>query len=279
MRIPLSFGYFGHHKCASSWVWNILREVSKSAGLNHEVVHNSHMFDNDLPSFIRNSKVDFLSYTNADIKHLNSVDLFRGFHVIRDPRDIVVSAYFSHKYSHPTEQAKELILLRKSLNEASLRDGLLIEIDFLEHIFEHIYSWDYHQENVMEVRMEDLTRDPYEKFMNIFSFLGLNGGEGTGGLKLWLKNIAVDVNTLVRSKNTRVHKKLLAKDLLHCVYDNRFSKKSGGRGKGDENIKSHYRKGVPGDWVNYFEDAHKNHFKERYPNLLTKLEYEQNHNW
>ncbi len=238
------------------------------------------MFGNNLSSFIERKGVEFLSYTNADIRNLEDIDIHRGFHIIRDPRDIVVSAYFSHKYSHPTRQAQELVPLRKKLHEASLEEGLFIEIDFLQHIFEQIYSWDYRRENILEMKMEDLIADPYEKFIDIFSFLGLVSGESpnfVSQLKDKVKNMARLGNSVgSASSNSR---KLAVKDFLYHVYENRFSKKSGGRNQGQENIENHYRKGTSGDWVNYFKDEHKEHFKEKYGDFLVKLEYEEDGSW
>jgi hypothetical protein len=43
-----------------------------------------------------------------------------------------------------------------------------------------------------------------------------------------------------------------------CVSGSSFEKLSGGRAKGQENKNSHFRKGVSGDWKNYFtEDLEK----------------------
>ena len=41
----------------------------------------------------------------------------------------------------------------------------------------------------------------------------------------------------------------------------------------------HYRRGVPGDWVNHFESDHVRVFKGRYDDLLIKLGYEKNEGW
>ena len=58
-----------------------------------------------------------------------------------------------------------------------------------------------------------------------------------------------------------------------------FKKLAGGRKKGEENIKSHYRKGVHGDWKNHLNDDHVAFFKEHYNELLIKLGYETDGDW
>ncbi len=42
---------------------------------------------------------------------------------------------------------------------------------------------------------------------------------------------------------------------------------------------SHYRKGVSGDWRNHMKSWHKDHFRERFGNLLVNLDYVIHNNW
>jgi hypothetical protein len=67
--------------------------------------------------------------------------------------------------------------------------------------------------------------------------------------------------------------------LLSFVYENRFSKLAGGRKSGEENVKSHYRKGTSGDWKNHFTESHKAYFKQHYNDLLITLGYETDDRW
>ena len=54
---------------------------------------------------------------------------------------------------------------------------------------------------------------------------------------------------------------------------------AGGRKEGDEDVKSHFRKGAPGDWINHFSADHKALFKSLYPDLVVKLGYEASDDW
>ena len=56
--------------------------------------------------------------------------------------------------------------------------------------------------------------------------------------------------------------------MLAHVYENRFTKRAGGRDRGEENVEHHFRKGVPGDWKNHFADEHVREFNRRYGELL-----------
>lgn len=51
------------------------------------------------------------------------------------------------------------------------------------------------------------------------------------------------------------------------------------RKKGEENTKSFLRKGIRGDWKNYFDDKEKTIFKKHSKNMLVRLGYEKDHNW
>jgi len=37
--------YFGHHKCASGWIDNILREICLHMGLKFKIVHQPYSFE------------------------------------------------------------------------------------------------------------------------------------------------------------------------------------------------------------------------------------------
>ncbi len=52
-----------------------------------------------------------------------------------------------------------------------------------------------------------------------------------------------------------------------------------GRKRGQTDEKSFYRKGVSGDWKNYFSTLEKEKFKEIAGDLLIKLGYEKDYNW
>ncbi|MGB5772417.1 MAG: sulfotransferase domain-containing protein, partial [Crocosphaera sp.] len=165
--------FFGHHKCGTQWIQGILREVCQDMGLIYSHAYSAEKFNDDLEEFIKQKKCDIFSYTNAKCQYVEKLKNFRGFHVIRDPRDIVVSAYFSHLYSHPVEQSIRLKEERETLQKMSKHEGLIQEIEFNQGTLEAIGDWNYHQENVMEIKMEDLTINSYAIFVDIFRFLGI----------------------------------------------------------------------------------------------------------
>lgn len=275
--------YFGHHKCATTWINSIIYLVCRDLNFKFTNVHNSGMFDNKLDVFVKENDIDFLSYINADIHLVRDIDDFLGFHVIRDPRDIVVSAYFSHLYSHPTNEWTALVEHRKKLEKASQEEGLFLEMEFRKKEFEALYNWDYFQKNVLEIKMEDIIISPYETMVKALTHLKMV--DETTSLKrkfiYFLTSVTNRINT--KSKGLipfRISRNKIPVDiLLGYIFQNRYSKKAEGRKQGEEDVRSHYRKGVAGDWVNYFNQEHRCYFSENYNDLLIKLGYEKSSNW
>jgi hypothetical protein len=287
---PQLLAYFGYHKCATTLMLKIINEVCDFAGLCHAHFHSPKMWGYrdgfTLDKASRERQLDFVSYTDADLKYLGDLSCFRAIHLIRDPRDIAISSYFSHRNSHPTEGWPELAQFRAVLKRLSRDEGILENIKFTSqlptdgwniNLFDTMKEWDYETDNIMEARFEDLVRDPYQTIMEMFEFLGLIGpSEPQTSILLrdviqnWLPRRLIGLQPL---------RSIPAWVLLTIIYRNRFTRLAGGRKKGEEDENSHYRKGAPGDWRNYFTEQHKQYFKEHYNDVLVKLGYESGYDW
>src|SRR5262245_17665171 len=165
--------YFGHHKCGTGWFTEILLEVSRLSHLQPAYVHNDESCGGHLGRFVADRGVQLLLYVNAEIDQVRTLPLFRGFHVVRDPRDLVVSAYFSHRFSHPLQPWLEEH--RARLQGLDDEEGLLAEMQFpvTRMVLDHIRRWDYRQPGVLELRMEEIVRAPEAALSSVFTFLGL----------------------------------------------------------------------------------------------------------
>lgn len=208
-------------------------------------------------------------------EHLESYNDFRAVHLIRDPRDVIVSGYHSHLTSHPTDKRPDIAEHRKELKAVDLNEGLLKEMDFSKEWLLDMAKWDYQNPNVLELRFEQFT--PAPNWDEVFGFLGISG------------NVSVSLYLIKRTIN-----KLSNRGLCPFRFDDlqipsgvrndiiertSFSKLSGGRKVGEANENSHYRKGKSGEWKEVFSDKHKEYFKQKFPGILETLGYEQDSNW
>lgn len=286
--------YFGHHKCASGWTTSIFREICYHMGCDFGIVHRPNDLEDtsSLGEYVHTKDVDFLAYTNADYQQLDGLPAWKGFHVVRDPRDILVSAYYSHLRTHDTDDWPELAAHREKLQGLSKKEGLFREMEFSAWVFEHMEQWDYDQDDVLELKMEELTAAPVEGFMEIADFLDILGSAPDGDDSDLLRTVQIRLNRLNQKGRRFTPGKLPLfpvprrrinaiprREIERIVDRYRFSKLTGGRKPGEENRDSHLRKGKPGDWENHFTDEHVRAFKNRYNELLVELGYETDTDW
>jgi hypothetical protein len=306
--------YFGHHKCASTWVWQLVAGVCREIGLRHYLVvydrtpgphpplkgfaaggrgkerRKGNFERRRLRERVDEAGAEFVSCITADREQLEALAPRRGFHVIRDPRDIIVSGYFSHRNSrpadHPEPQAWALPHIaehRERLRAVPKEEGLLLEMDFARATLLDLAQWDYDRPEILELRMEELAARPYEGFVRIFQHLELlPGEEPTAGRELLALSLRRTLNRLSARPPLRALRRPMpatGEILLGAVYGNRFEAKTKGRPAGAEDTRSHYRKGVPGDWLNHFTPTHTEAFKERFGDLAVKLGYERDNDW
>ncbi|ORV36744.1 hypothetical protein AWC00_23960 [Mycobacterium conspicuum] len=147
---------------------------------------------------------------------------YKAFFVTRDPRDILVSWYFSAKISHPL--IGDLERVRNDLNRLSEEDGLLYSLEYLQKVglFAAQRSWvdtEIRDESVLLLRYEDLI-----------------GSESVAHFERLFQHCDVRVPH---------------QDLPGILASYGFEQRSG-RQPGQEDLTAHLRKGVPGDWRNHF---------------------------
>jgi hypothetical protein len=288
--------YFGHHKCASQYIKAVFLRAAALLGMSPRRVDN---FAAELPldyhtrepyvtmlaehrARLLNDPAVTLCLTNGDneaVALLEQRGDYRGFHVIRDPRDVLVSAYFSHRYSHPIRSDGEWIAeFRRQLRAApDVEGGLLLELEFNAPIFAAMGAWDYTNPGVYETRYETLIADPVTEFRRIFNFLGI----ATPRLGLTtLPGLLFDLARKRRAGRPMPQRTTLPIPLLQFMVErNDFTHQAGGRQPGEEDAHHHYRKGVAGDWRNHFTPRVADAFKQRYGDLLIALDYERGRDW
>lgn len=175
----------------------------------------------------------------------------KTFVVIRDLRDTMVSLYFSLKVSHAIISEKVAEGHRR-LNEMDMEEGFLFlcanpaskEMPYQARIQS---SWlpVCHRDEALLVRYEDLIADELGQFEKIVAYCEM------------------DVSPA---------------HLRSIVERNSFVSRAG-RKPGEEDVASHYRKGISGDWQNYFTPQIKDEFKRKFGQVLIDTGYEKDLNW
>ncbi len=251
---------FLHHKCASSWMSRMFLEYRKKTGLRLQY----NRYADSAQIIILQNSVYF--------HHKKRLKKYKGVHLIRDPRDVVISGYFSHLKTHPKNGS--IYKFREKLQKVNLNKGLFLEMDREEDNFGHMYNWNYDEENIYEVKLEKIKGNK-DEILKIFQFLDLLGRNmyRTRGYINKIGNRLNDKLTIFPSIT------LPKEQIIKIIENNSFKKLAGGRKPGQIDENSHYRKGISGDWKNYFTEAHKKFFKDRYGDLLIKLGYENNNDW
>jgi len=167
----------------------------------------------------------------------------RIFIVIRDLRDTLISQYFSVRYSHQIFNPG-MQRLRDKLSKMDLTDGLIYLMQHRLFVSATIQrSWI--NSPYLLIKYEDLNRDEIGVFKKIFKYCNIQGTDG---------------------------------EIENAVKSHSFTERSG-RKRGEEDIYSHHRKGIIGDWRNYFNEELTILFKKTFGDLLIEAGYESDMQW
>lgn len=165
---------------------------------------------------------------------------YKTFYIIRDPRNIVVSWYYSMLETHPLmgKVGKNRMILEK----LSFEEGISYCIEALQLKFSFMRDWMQNQSdpNVLILKFEDLTKEPEPYFKNFFSHCEID--------------IPDEIIYSVISDYSK--EKMREKDL------NKRQQKS----------ESHYRK-KSSTWQDVFTEEHKRLFTDINGNLIDILDY------
>jgi hypothetical protein len=231
--------HFTHAKAGSTWIDGILRALFGKRVLPRFW---------STPDFTGAAGKVYASVFMERDAALQSPDVQKGrrFFVLRDLRDTLISRYFSIRDSHKPDPAGKIEAARAELLGLSVEDGLSLVMDDagMAKTAAIQRSWLGSSETVL--RYEDLITNDVPLFTKLFTET------------LALPVTAADVEKAVVSQR------------FETVY---------GRKLGEEDTKSHGRKGTPGDWQNHFTRKLAEKFHGKFGELLIQPGYERDAYW
>lgn len=228
-----------HYKAGSQWVYSFLSALSPDRVVKPRP-QATHVTDEP----IRSGAVYPTVYlTRPQLDAVSVPGDQRRVIVLRDLRDTLVSLYFSLRYSHG-ETDRYVTSIRNVLVGLSQKEGLLWLLENRFRLISQIHRTWLGGDDLF-IKYEDLLEDEYAAFERIAGYC----------------DIAVP------------------RDRLHKVVKSISFERVSGRGRGEEDHRSHFRKGVSGDWRAHFDDAIKARFKTIFGDLIIQGGYERNDDW
>ncbi|MBG0564174.1 sulfotransferase domain-containing protein [Actinoplanes aureus] len=227
-------------KTASQWIKELFSDpiVYRHSGL---LTYDPRFYNWSHPRVCPPDRIALsLFFNRKKFDAIPKPDKYRAFFVMRDPRDMVVSGYFSTRNSHAP--MGDVLEVRKVLQELPRKEGMLYLIDNLaaKGRFKALRSW--------------AVAPPSEE-VRLFRYEDLVG-----------EHQANEVDQLMRHCGINIPPAELATLLSRYSFSNMNERKAAGG-------VSHYRKGQPGDWRNHFDDDITEAFVKATGNLVERLGY------
>ena len=236
---PPTVFHITHYKAGSQWIHRLFLALAPDRIVAPDAFHHQFLDQPVVPGKVYPT----LYLTREQFRSVALPRNHRKFVVIRDLRDTLVSLYFSQLKSHPI-LFKGMEQQRQTLAALGPEEGLLAAMHELVFAAQVQWSWTVAREPV--VKYEDLLQND--------------------------EDILADV--LLRRCQLGVGREVLR----DTVRANRFEAFSG-RKPGDEDVTSHQRKGIAGDWRNHFTPRVTEVFKRRYGSVLIATGYEKDFKW
>ena len=199
-----------HPKAGSTWIVQVLQDTF----LSRVTRRIGHFFDRY--QWQQGAVYPAVVATYDEYQAFEKPGPHRAFYVMRDPRDTMVSLYFSMKYSHTTEGFPHIAEFRKLTENMTEAEGMLHVFDTrMKRLAEFQQSWLDSGERVL--RYEDLITENAAQLPGLFDELGIE----------------------------------YERERLFKALERRSFEKTFKRPLGERDEQSHGRQGLPGDWKNY----------------------------
>ena len=234
-----------HHKTGTVWMADIFRAIKKEFKLK---LHNGlqQALPPDADIFLQDhSRVDMIA-----LRGRNPDRAVRCVHIIRDPRDVIISGCFYHvktteKWANNPKEEFGGKTYREAIS-ALPDDHAKLAFEMAHtgaKTIRDMLAWNYQDKDVLEIKYEDIINDKeFKVFRPMMKFLGFDGPE--------LERVLEIVEA-------------------HSLFGG--AKKEGGD--------VHVRSGESRQWRKTFTPELKAEFRRLHPDVLQKLGYEKNADW
>jgi hypothetical protein len=254
--------HISHPKAASTWIWIFLQHplILQYSGMK-TIHHGAWVVDNlgpihedrQYPAVDHGTIASPCYLRPHQFVAMPKAEPWRAIVVIRDPRDALVSLYYSFTYSHPLYSTDGTPIqlvhdVRAMTSKLSKEDGLLYMMKVEKEIFRfHDYLPEWHQRacdgGVIMIKYEQLFSDAH---------------------KHWLRNILNYFEIPLPDQE------------LDSIIKELDFESLGGSKRGSNDIQSHYRNGIPGEWRDVFTPRLCTAYSDLFGDLPERLGYEAN---
>ena len=259
------FYLFLRHKSASMWLQSIFSEVCRVAGWKYDVFWYSTLCGDSLPDFVdRHPGLDLLFVHDARPDQVMALGPVTGVHVTRDPRDVIVSGYRSHKGSHWFPEGTEAWHHQHTIRRLDIHEGLLREIEYSRRFLDPIAGWvdTVHQPNVVEMSFDHVTRSPYDAVLDIVD-ASERLSKDRSGTHFITSTLQAAFNRVAWKVGVRWPMPAVpGGQVLAAAYRHRYEKNA------------HHHGGKKDQWKDMFSDEHVALYRELYGDLAERLGYE-----
>lgn len=223
-----------HHKVMTTYFNAVLSLLSFGLKRRYQRVYSNHPASD--------AGLVLSMHGKLDLPHLRP---YRGVHIMRDPRDMIVSGYHYHKWTQEDwvhRPDANGMSYQEKLNRADVRAGLFMEIDhFIFFYRQTLLHWNTADPDILEVAYEDLMGPDRDRlYADIFAHLGLAGRD---------LGLATDLMKLFEAGSRT------------------------GRKPGTIAQKSHLRSGKSGQWKTELEPDHIAYIERELGPVLRKFGY------
>jgi hypothetical protein len=185
--------HFGVHKSMTSYFNRVYLNVCKDFFWDHQ--HYNSDVEGFYQKVAQSNSNSIYSVNNTVVDFDKIKQKFKGTHIVRDPRDLLVSSYRYHLWTNeqwandimeePLVQRLKLEELgidaqktkgktfKEFLNSLDEIEGYLVELNFREKHFDAMFDFEVHQD-ILELKYEEIFGNELKAFTQIFEQYGFN---------------------------------------------------------------------------------------------------------